>query len=81
MTYDETYRQVRQTVGYNVWRFRRENHQSQEHFAFMTGLSRPYICRIEHGQANITVRAISRIADGMGQPVSALLVDADGKMW
>lgn len=79
MINEETYQLIRMTVGDNVRRFRIENNQNQESFACMTGLSRPYVSKIEHGKANPSTRVLVRIADGMGRPVASLFTNADNQ--
>jgi transcriptional regulator with XRE-family HTH domain len=51
--------------GQQVRQLRYEQGLSQKQLAKLTGLSRTYISHVEHGR-NVTLRAVSRFADGFG---------------
>ncbi len=43
----------------------------------MTGISRQYLIKIEHGVANPTVELLYRIACGLGTKMTRILDEAD----
>ena len=66
---------IRQRVGNNVRKFRREREVSQEKLAFDCGLHRTYISGVERGIRNPTVIVLERIATALEVPASKLLED------
>ena len=65
--------QLRETIG----RLRKEQGLSQEKLGLMTGISRQYLIKIEHGVANPTVELLYRIACGLGTKMTRILDEAD----
>lgn len=52
---------------------REQQHLSKIEFCLMTDVSRPYLNRIEAGEANITVKQLSRLAAALNvEPVELL---------
>lgn len=66
---------MRQRVGNNVRKFRKERGLSQEAFAFECGLHRTYISGVERGIRNPTVLVLEQIATALQVPASRLLED------
>jgi len=64
---------LRQQVGRNVQRARRELGISQEELAFRAELHRTYISGVERGIRNPTIIVMGRIADALGVAPSDLL--------
>ena len=70
---------VRQRVGINLRKFRRERGLSQEKLAFECGLHRTYISGVERGVRNPTVLVLEAIAKALKIPSSLLLEKPRGK--
>ena len=70
---------VRQRVGINLRKFRRERGFSQEKLAFECGLHRTYISGVERGVRNPTVLVLEAIAKALKIPSSLLLEKPRGK--
>lgn len=66
---------IRQQVGRNLKRIRKEKGWSQEELAFESGLHRTYISGIERGARNPTVLILAKIADTLEVSVSELVTD------
>ncbi len=64
-------------VGRVVRQLRKANGLSQEQLAAEAGLHRTYISLVERGQRNITVDALSQIAEALGVYASRLIADAE----
>ena len=70
---------VRQRVGINLRKFRRERGLSQEKLAFECGLHRTYISGVERGVRNPTVLVLEEIALALSVPSAKLLEDVPRK--
>ncbi len=66
---------IRQRVGLNVKRYRKERGLSQEGLAFECGVHRTYVSGVERGVRNPTVLVLERIAKALDVPPSCLLDD------
>jgi transcriptional regulator with XRE-family HTH domain len=64
---------VRQRVGANVRKFRKQRGVSQEELAFESGLHRTYVSGVERGVRNPTVVILERIAAALKVESSKLL--------
>lgn len=64
---------IRQQVGANVRRWRKERGLSQEGLAFECGLHRTYISGVERGIRNPTVVVLEQIAIALDVPTWRLL--------
>lgn len=64
-------------VGRVVRQLRKEIGLSQEELAAEAGLHRTYISLVERGQRNITVDALSQIAEALGVYPSRVIADAE----
>ena len=56
---------IREQVGINVQRIRRERGWSQEELADRSGLHRTYISGIERGARNPTVMVLAKMAEAL----------------
>lgn len=64
---------IEQVIGRRVQMLREQQHLSKIEFCLMTDVSRPYLNRIEAGEANITVKQLSRLAAALNvEPVELL---------
>jgi transcriptional regulator with XRE-family HTH domain len=66
---------VRQRLGANLRRLRRQKGFAQEAFALQFGIDRTYVSGIERGIRNPTVVVVQRLADALDVPVAELFVD------
>lgn len=64
-------------LGVRVRQFRDGKGWTQEGLADRAGLDRSYIAGIEAGLRNPSLRALARIAKGLGVPVSDLVANVD----
>ena len=64
---------LRAQLGETIGRLRKEQGLSQEKLGLMTGISRQYLIKIEHGVANPTVELLYRIACGLGTKMTRIL--------
>ncbi len=67
---------IRERIGWNLRRLRRERGVTQEDFATDSGFDRGYISGVERGIRNPSVLVLARIASALGVDV-AELVDAN----
>ena len=52
----------RKIIGQNIYRLRLKRDLTQTELADFTDLSKRYIQKIEHGEANITVEVVEKLA-------------------
>ncbi|GAB4219675.1 MAG: hypothetical protein Fur009_6950 [Candidatus Microgenomates bacterium] len=52
-------------IGWKILKIREKKKISQEALSFSTGIDRTYLCRIEKGDANPTIKIIERIASAL----------------
>lgn len=64
---------IREQVGANLRRIRRESGFSQEALAFECGLHRTYVSGVERGIRNPTVVILDKIATALNVPASELV--------
>lgn len=69
--------QLAPRVGGVIRRLREGSGLSQEELAAESGLHRTYISLVERGRRNITVDALSQIAEALGVYPSRLLAEAE----
>jgi len=67
---------IKQQVGANIARIRREQGISQEELAFRSGLHRTYISGVERGVRNPTITVLSEIAAALKVSLPDLVRDA-----
>jgi transcriptional regulator with XRE-family HTH domain len=63
---------VRQRIGWNLRRLRKERNISQEDFATDSGFDRGYISGVERGVRNPSVLVLVRIASALGVDIAEL---------
>ena len=68
---------IKVQMGQAIRRLREKERLSQEKLGLMTGISRQYLIKIEHGVANPTVELLYRIACGLGTKMTCILDEAD----
>lgn len=68
---------IKVQMGQAIRRLREKERLSQERLGLMTGISRQYLIKIEHGVANPTVELLYRIACGLGTKMTRILDEAD----
>jgi len=64
---------IKQQVGVNIAKIRREQGISQEELAFRSGLHRTYISGVERGVRNPTITVLAEIAVALKVSVSDLV--------
>lgn len=64
---------IEQRVGRNVCVLREAQRLSKVEFCLMAGVSRPYLNKIEAGEANISIKQLDRLAKGLGVSPADLL--------
>lgn len=52
-------------VGNKIKQLRIKRKLSQEELAFNCGLSKNYICDVENGKRNISIKSVAKIAKGL----------------
>ena len=63
---------VRERIGWNLRRLRKDREITQEDFASDSGIDRGYISGVERGVRNPSVLVLSRIAAAIGVDVAEL---------
>ena len=63
---------IRQRIGWNLRRLRKEREISQEDFATDSGFDRGYISGVERGVRNPSVLVLERIAAALGIDIAEL---------
>jgi transcriptional regulator with XRE-family HTH domain len=64
-------------LGETVRHYRQQRHLSQQALAVKTGLATSYVFDIEHGQRNVSLLSLLRLADALGLSVAHLLAPLD----
>jgi transcriptional regulator with XRE-family HTH domain len=64
---------VRERVGLNLQRLRREKGLSQEELADFAGIHQTYLSGVERGKRNPTVSVLQRIAEALGTDIEDLV--------
>jgi transcriptional regulator with XRE-family HTH domain len=70
---------VRQIVGENIRRYRREKGLSQQEMANRMGVDRAYISGLELGQRNPTIITLWHAAQALGVEVHVLLKEDEAE--
>jgi CheY-like chemotaxis protein/DNA-binding XRE family transcriptional regulator len=70
---------IEKVFGASVRKWREKARLSQEELAKKAGLHRTYICDIERGARNVSLKNIKRISDALPVPLTALLGDLADK--
>lgn len=63
---------IQKDFGNKVRQIRKSLHMSQEELALKSGLHRNYICDLERGARNVSLKAIEQLALGLGVSISTL---------
>lgn len=71
---------IRQQVGRNLKRIRKEKGWSQEELAFQSGLHRTYISGIERGARNPTIDILAKLAKTLRVPTEELVRDSGAQI-
>ncbi len=64
-------------VGRAVRQLRNEQDISQEELASRSRVHRTYVWKVESGRVNLTVDNLQQLAEGLGLPMSRILVRAE----
>jgi len=64
-------------IGLRILRRRQELGLTQQQIADRLGVSATNITRIEHGEQNVTIRTLVKLADALGMTVVVDLVDPE----
>jgi transcriptional regulator with XRE-family HTH domain len=64
---------VRERVGLNLQRLRRQKGISQEELADLANIHQTYLSGVERGKRNPTVTVLQRIAEALGADIEDLL--------
>jgi transcriptional regulator with XRE-family HTH domain len=64
---------VRERVGLNLQRLRRERGLSQEELADRANIHQTYLSGVERGKRNPTVTVLQRIAEALGADIEDLV--------
>jgi transcriptional regulator with XRE-family HTH domain len=64
---------VRERVGLNLQKLRRERGLSQEELADLAGIHQTYLSGVERGKRNPTVTVLQRIAKTLGADIEDLV--------
>jgi len=70
---------IEKQFGTAVRKWREKLHLSQEDLAKRADLHRTYVCDVERGARNVSLKNAQKIAEGLGVPLSTLLADLNGK--
>lgn len=62
--------------GRAIKQARAEAGVSQEELAHLAGIDRSYMSSIERGEQNVGLMSMHRVAKALGQPLSALVLNA-----
>ena len=62
-------------IGANVKAVREQQGMSRREAAERLGIGRDYLASIERGEANLTLRSVERLADGLGVDVHVLIAE------
>ena len=65
---------IEQAFGQRVRYLRKLKNISQEELAFRARLHKNYICDIENGRRNVSLKAIAKIAKGLDVTIDALFI-------
>lgn len=69
----ESSSELREMLGANVSRLRQEQDLSKRSLALMSGISRPFLDKIENGGANARLSHVQQLADALCVQPQALL--------
>lgn len=64
---------IREIIGWNLRRLRRERGVTQEDFATDSGFDRGYVSGVERGVRNPSATVLARLAEALGVDVTELV--------
>ena len=70
---DENLRRYGPVLGSNVERLREQGRIHKNRFALMVGIGRPFLDKIERGEANVKLDVLVSLADALGTTPAELL--------
>lgn len=70
--------EINLAFGTNVERERREQELNKKTFALMSGISRPFLDRVEHGTTDVRLSYVKKMADALCVKPADLLREPDG---
>jgi transcriptional regulator with XRE-family HTH domain len=65
---------IETAFGKRVRYLRKLKNMTQEELAFRSHLNKNYICDIENGRRNVSLRAIEKVAKGLGVEMDVLFI-------
>jgi transcriptional regulator with XRE-family HTH domain len=68
---------IQKRFGRSVRSLRKRQAISQEELAGRAGLHRTYVCDIERGARNVSLKSIEKLANALGVPTSALFEERE----
>jgi transcriptional regulator with XRE-family HTH domain len=68
-----------QVIGYAIRRFRQRDGRSLEDFATAAGISYQYLCGIETGKENFSIRILEKLTRTLGVSIVTLVAVAYGE--
>ena len=71
---------IEKQFGTSVRRWREKQHLSQELLAKRAGLHRTYICDVERGARNISLKNVQKLAEALAVPLLTLFADLNGRL-
>ncbi len=69
----DTYENIKKHIADNIARLRKEKRLSCEALADEVGISRQYIAQIEHGERNVSLEILSKIAQALSVDIPFLI--------
>ncbi|HEV2694023.1 MAG TPA: response regulator [Verrucomicrobiae bacterium] len=70
---------IEKQFGTTIRKWRERTRLSQEDLAKRAGLHRTYVCDIERGARNVSLKNVQRLAEGLSIPIPSLFADLDVK--
>lgn len=68
---------IYEIIGRKIVLLRKRKNLTQEQLALNAEMSVSYLRAIEHGEANPTLEALSRIADALNEPIVCMFSEED----
>lgn len=66
---------IKQKFGNRIKELRKLRNITQEELAFRSDLTKNYVCDVENGRRNVSLKTIEKIAYGLGVSVDKLFVE------
>ena len=71
----KVYNELGEMFGENVGRLRKEQELTKKSFALMSGISRPFLDKIEKGRSNVQLSYVKQLADALCVEPYELLIE------